>query len=135
MSDNIDVEEMILHVIDQIKDGRDIASKFLEDLESALSGNKESHMTLGPIATQYMSKVQKSDDQIIKLIDILKRSQDKKREETVSFGNIIGASANDSSSVFSDNSDSEDEEDDQNDGDTEEEEESIDELAKILKED
>jgi hypothetical protein len=120
MSKNIDVDEMILEVIDQIKDGREIASKFLEDLETALAQSKESHMTLGPIATQYMSKVQKSDDQIIKLIDILKRSIDKQREEHIDFDNLIGNSANDSSSVFDDD---------------EVEDEEIEDLSKILEDD
>lgn len=92
MANNIDLDDMILEIISDLKKDRGHALCLLKDLESAL-GTKNEHVTLGPIAVQYLGKAQKSADQMIKLIEILK----KYKEEEDEFSDL--------SSLMTDNSD------------------------------
>lgn len=85
MSNHIDIDDMIVEIISDLKKDRNHALSLLQDLEIALSGKNE-HVTLGPIAVQYLGKAQKSADQMIKLIEILK----KYREEGDDMGDLSG---------------------------------------------
>lgn len=85
MGNHIDIDDMIVEIISDLKKDRNHALLLLQDLEAALSGKNE-HVTLGPIAVQYLGKAQKSADQMIKLIEILK----KYREEDDEMGDLSG---------------------------------------------
>ncbi len=95
MAKNVDLDDMILEIISDLRKDRGHALNFLQDLEASL-GTKNEHVTLGPIAVQYLGKAQKSADQMIKLIEILK----KYAEEEDDFGDFSG--------ILSENSDESD---------------------------
>lgn len=91
MANNVDLDDMILEIISDLRKDRGHALNFLQDLEASL-GTKNEHVTLGPIAVQYLGKAQKSADQMIKLIEILK----KYAEEEDDFGDFSGMLAENS---------------------------------------
>lgn len=88
----IDVDEMILEAIQDLKTDRKSALEFLEDLKNQMS-KPEEHVIMGPIAVQYLGKAQKASDQIIKLIEVLKKSELEQSDEEM-FSNLLGDDAN-----------------------------------------
>lgn len=91
----IDVDEMILEAIQDLKTDRKSALEFLEDLKNQMS-KPEEHVIMGPIAVQYLGKAQKASDQIIKLIEVLKKSELEQSDEEM-FSNLLGDDANEDS--------------------------------------
>lgn len=79
MAKNVDLDDMILEIISDLRKDRGHALNFLKDLEASL-GTKNEHVTLGPIAVQYLGKAQKSADQMIKLIEVLKKYKEEEDE-------------------------------------------------------
>lgn len=97
MAKNVDIDDMIIEIISDLRKDRGHALNFLKDLEASLA-TKNEHVTLGPIAVQYLGKAQKSADQMIKLIEILK----KYAEEEDDFGdlsNLISENSDESSGL------------------------------------
>lgn len=86
---------MILEAIQDLKTDRKSALEFLEDLKNQMS-KPEEHVIMGPIAVQYLGKAQKASDQIIKLIEVLKKSELEQSDEEM-FSNLLGDDANEDS--------------------------------------
>lgn len=88
------INDLIMETIMDLKRDRTQALRLLEQAEDSISSKNE-HVTIGPIAVQYLGKAQKSADQMIKLIELLKKYQDDEAQNTMS----------DLSSLISENSD------------------------------
>ncbi len=89
-----DINHLILETIMDLKRDRTQALRLLEQAEESITSKIE-HVTIGPIAVQYLGKAQKSADQMIKLIELLKKYQDE--ENASSFSDL--------SQLISENSD------------------------------
>lgn len=61
---------------------RESASILLNDLLVTIPGNAANHSTHGTLATKYLERMSKSNDQIIKLAELIAKEQE--RQETVS---------------------------------------------------
>ena len=66
---------------------RESASILLSDLLITIPGNPTSHSTHGTLATKYLERMSKSNDQIIKLAELIAKEQEK--QETVSPDDIF----------------------------------------------
>lgn len=98
MAKNVDIDDMILEIISDLRKDRGHALNFLKDLEAAL-GTKNEHVTLGPIAVQYLGKAQKSADQMIKLIEILKKYKEEE-DDFADLSVMMSENSDESSSAF-----------------------------------
>tara|TARA_B100001093_G_scaffold485513_2_gene519992 strand:+ start:11191 stop:11526 length:336 start_codon:yes stop_codon:yes gene_type:complete len=66
---------------------RESASILLDDLLVTIPGNPTSHSTHGTLATKYLERMSKCNDQIIKLAELIAKEQE--RENTVSPDDIF----------------------------------------------
>jgi hypothetical protein len=66
---------------------RESASILLNDLLVTIPGNPTSHSTHGTLATKYLERLSKCNDQIIKLAELIAKEQE--RENTVSPDDIF----------------------------------------------
>ena len=56
---------------------RESASILLNDLLLSIPGNSANHSTHGTLATKYLERMSKSNDQIIKLAELIAKEQEK----------------------------------------------------------
>jgi hypothetical protein len=68
-------------------DDRESASLLLNDLLMMIPGSSGNHSTHGGLATKYLERMSKSNDQILKLAEIIAKEQEK--ESTVSPDDIF----------------------------------------------
>jgi hypothetical protein len=68
-------------------DDRESASLLLNDLLISIPGNSANHSTHGGLATKYLERMSKSNDQIIKLAELIAKEEEK--ESTVSPDDIF----------------------------------------------
>ena len=47
------------------------------DVYGSMSGDKADHITLGPMMTKYIERMNKSNDQLIKLADLIAKEEEK----------------------------------------------------------
>ena len=66
---------------------RESAAILLNDLLVTIPGNPTSHSTHGTLATKYLERMSKCNDQIIKLAELIAKEQE--RENTVSTDDIF----------------------------------------------
>ena len=66
---------------------RESAAILLNDLLVTIPGNPTSHSTHGSLATKYLERMSKSNDQIIKLAELIAKEQEK--QDTVSPDDIF----------------------------------------------
>lgn len=86
MADKLDIEETIAQVLEQANEDRQTAKEFLTNLKKSFVDGKnarEIHATLGDTATKYMKAMNKSTDQMIKLVEISLRHSEEKEEMTI----------------------------------------------------
>ena len=61
-------------------DDRESASILLNDLLVMIPGNHQNHSTFGNLATKYLERMTKSNDQILKLAELIAKEQEKENE-------------------------------------------------------
>jgi len=66
---------------------RESAAILLNDLLVMIPGNSGNHSTHGSLATKYLERMSKSNDQIIKLAELIAKEQE--RQDTVSPDDIF----------------------------------------------
>ena len=66
---------------------RESASILLNDLLVTIPGNSANHSTHGSLATKYLERMSKSNDQIIKLAELIAKEQE--RQDVVSPDDIF----------------------------------------------
>ena len=59
---------------------RESASLLLNDLLVTIPGNPANHSTHGTLATKYLERMSKSNDQIIKLAELIAKEQERQSE-------------------------------------------------------
>ena len=72
-------------------DDRESASLLLNDLLVTIPGNSGNHSTHGALATKYLERLSKCNDQILKLAELVAKEQE--RENTVSPDDIFKLSS------------------------------------------
>lgn len=61
-------------------DDRENAAILLNDLLTIIPGNQTNHSTFGTLATKYLERMTRSNDQILKLAEIIAKEQEKENE-------------------------------------------------------
>ena len=69
------VEELTTTVIDNIESDRQSAEKLLKDLERQLAAGQYTHVEVGTIAAKFLETLQRSNEQLVKLVGIMSRQK------------------------------------------------------------
>ena len=69
-----DVDDLIQEALENIRSDRDTANKFLEVISKQISGDMEKNHSLSPVAAKHIETMQRSNEQLVKLIAIKKKN-------------------------------------------------------------
>jgi len=77
-----DVEKYILESIENIKQDRDVTKSLLKDVMMYLSGDETRHEKVGQVAAKYVETLQRSNEQLVKVVALMQKRVDKSSEFT-----------------------------------------------------
>ena len=69
------VEELTKAAIDNIESDRQNTEKLLKDLTQQLSSGQYTHIEAGAIAAKFLETLQRSNEQLVKLVGIMSRQK------------------------------------------------------------
>jgi hypothetical protein len=84
------VDQILQEAVDNIRNDRDVTKRLLDDVMVYLSQSEERHREVGITAAKYVETLQRSNEQLVKISSLLKKTQ---KEET-------GLSADDKRDIF-----------------------------------
>jgi len=70
-----DFEKYLKEAIGNIREDRDKAKEFLEQLEGVVSEDTHNHKQLGVIAAKYLETLQRSNEQLVKVVALMQKKQ------------------------------------------------------------
>jgi len=76
-------EDCISEIIENIRTDRDSASELLNDAKNYIQQNVENHKSVGATMAKYIEALQRSNDQLIKVGNLLQK--DLQKEEDLEF--------------------------------------------------
>lgn len=84
------VDQILKEAIDNIRSDRDVTKRLLDDVLVYLSKSEERHREVGITAAKYVETLQRSNEQLVKISTLLKRTEKKE----------AGLSADDKRDIF-----------------------------------
>jgi len=77
-----DIEEHIQESIKNIKEDRDVTKSLLKDVMMYLSGDETRHEKVGQVAAKYVETLQRSNEQLVKVVALMQKRVNKSSEFT-----------------------------------------------------
>lgn len=71
-------EELIQQAINNINDDRTAAKELLEDVAQYIGQQQDRYATSGMVAAKYLETLQRSNEQLVKLIGLMKKTDEDK---------------------------------------------------------
>jgi F0F1-type ATP synthase membrane subunit b/b' len=84
------VDQILQEAVDNIRNDRDVTKRLLDDVMVYLSKSEERHREVGITAAKYVETLQRSNEQLVKISTLLKRTE---KQET-------GLTADDKKDIF-----------------------------------
>ncbi len=84
------VDQILQEAVDNIRKDRDVTKRLLDDVMVYLSKSEERHREVGITAAKYVETLQRSNEQLVKISTLLKRTE---KQET-------GLTADDKKDIF-----------------------------------
>ena len=78
----IKINELYEQIYDNALEDRDRAGALFEDLYNVMS-DPAHHATTGPVIAKYLERLNKSNDQLIKILDIKQQTQNIKEKNRI----------------------------------------------------
>ena len=69
------IDKHIADALQNIESDREVTRELLDDVMRYLSKNEENHKMVGSIAAKYVETLQRSNEQLVKVVSILQRQQ------------------------------------------------------------
>lgn len=71
------LEEYIMEAIDNIRTDRETTKELLNDAINYMSSKTDAHETVGNIAAKYVETLQRSNEQLVKVMSLLQKREGK----------------------------------------------------------
>jgi hypothetical protein len=78
MKNKLSREELIQVAIQNINQDREAAQELLQDVSAHIGQQKDRYATVGVVAAKYLETLQRSNEQLVKLISLMKKGQEDK---------------------------------------------------------
>ena len=75
-----EVDTYLQESIENIRKDRDITNSLLKEVMMYLSGDETRHEKVGQIAAKYVETLQRSNEQLVKIVSLLKKKQQSSAE-------------------------------------------------------
>jgi len=69
------VDQILQEAVDNIRKDRDVTKRLLDDVMVYLSKSEERHREVGITAAKYVETLQRSNEQLVKISSLLKKTQ------------------------------------------------------------
>ena len=77
-----DIERCITEAISNIKDDRETTQTLLKDVMMYISGDEARHEKVGQVAAKYVETLQRSNEQLVKVVALMQKRVDKSNDFT-----------------------------------------------------
>lgn len=74
MSNKKDLESLINEALDNIRNDRKLARDFLNEIANEIASDSEKNRHLSPVAAKHIETLQRSNEQLVKLISLRQKS-------------------------------------------------------------
>ena len=74
MSNKKDLESLINEALDNIRNDRKLAREFLNEIANEIAVDSEKNRHLSPVAAKHIETLQRSNEQLVKLISLRQKS-------------------------------------------------------------
>ena len=68
-----DLEKFVQESIDNIRKDREITKSLLKDAIQYIAGDETRHEKVGPVAAKYVETLQRSNEQLVKVMSIIQK--------------------------------------------------------------
>ena len=89
MSKDSDVDTLIGEALDNIRDDRKLAREFLNEIANQIAADADNNRGLSPVAAKHIETMQRSNEQLVKIIGLKSKKQDQSFELSESDKNEI----------------------------------------------
>ena len=89
MSKNTDLDTLIGEALDNIRDDRKLAREFLNEIANQIASDADNNRGLSPVAAKHIETMQRSNEQLVKIIGLKSKNQEQSFELTESDKNEI----------------------------------------------
>tara|TARA_B100001250_G_C19150373_1_gene507786 strand:- start:129 stop:449 length:321 start_codon:yes stop_codon:yes gene_type:complete len=70
-----DLENLMQEALDNIRKDRKVAKEFLNEIANQISSDSEQNRSLSPVAAKHIETMQRSNEQLVKLISLKQKNQ------------------------------------------------------------
>jgi len=74
---NKDLESLIDEALNNIRNDRKVAREFLNEIANQIAADAEQNKYLSPVAAKHIETLQRSNEQLVKLIGLRQKGEDK----------------------------------------------------------
>ena len=71
---NENLDKLIGEALDNIRNDRKIAKEFLNEIANQIAADSEQNRSLSPVAAKHIETMQRSNEQLVKIINIKQKS-------------------------------------------------------------
>ena len=89
MSKNSDLDTLNGEALDNIRDDRKLAREFLNEIANQIASDADNNRGLSPVAAKHIETMQRSNEQLVKIIGLKSKNQEQSFELTESDKNEI----------------------------------------------
>ncbi len=75
-----DLDNLIDEALDNIRGDRKVAREFLNDIANMIAKDPDHNRTLSPVAAKHIETMQRSNEQLVKLISLRQKAQSESTE-------------------------------------------------------
>ena len=69
-----DLDEYLIEAVGNIRNDRKLAAQLLEDVAKYIGGSEERHKDVGVVAAKYMETLQRSNEQLVKIVGLMEKA-------------------------------------------------------------
>lgn len=80
MSKDSDVDTLIGEALENIRDDRKLAREFLNEIANQIASDADNNRGLSPVAAKHIETMQRSNEQLVKIIGLKSKSQEQNFE-------------------------------------------------------
>tara|TARA_B100000212_G_C27290311_1_gene496973 strand:+ start:25 stop:324 length:300 start_codon:yes stop_codon:yes gene_type:complete len=84
MSDKKDLDSLIGEALDNIRNDRKLAREFLNEIANQIAVDADNNRGLSPVAAKHIETMQRSNEQLVKIIGLKSKNQEQSLELTES---------------------------------------------------
>lgn len=71
-----DADDLIKEALDNIRNDRKLATEFLNEIANVIANSPHENRNLSPVAAKHIETLQRSNEQLVKIISIKKKDKD-----------------------------------------------------------